>query len=65
MRKLYTFIFLFLFLFFGVNACFSQEQKLWGKLTDKNTKQPLAFANIVVKGTSKGVTTDINGSYEL
>ncbi len=63
MRKLY--ILAFLFLFFVTNNLCAQEQKISGKLTDKNTKQPLAFANIVIKGSTKGVTTDINGNYEL
>ncbi|MBN8703357.1 MAG: TonB-dependent receptor [Bacteroidetes bacterium] len=41
------------------------QQKISGVLTDKSTKQPLAFAAIVIKGTTTGVTTDINGAYEL
>jgi hypothetical protein len=63
MRKIYTLA--FLFLFFVTNNLCAQEQKISGKLTDKNTQQPLAFANIVIKGTTKGVTTDVNGNYEL
>ena len=65
MRKHYTLSTLFLFLFFIAGTLHAQQQKISGKLTDKNTKQPLAFANIVIKGTTTGVTTDINGNYEL
>ncbi len=65
MRKIYTLTLFFLILFFTANTLSAQQQKISGKLTDKNTKQPLAFANIVIKGTSTGVTTDINGNYEL
>ncbi len=65
MKKIYTLTILFLFLFFTANTLSAQQQKISGKLTDKNTKQPLAFANIVIKGTTTGVTTDINGNYEL
>ncbi len=37
-----------------------------GKLTDKDfNDEPLAFANIVIKGTSTGTTSDFDGLYEL
>ncbi len=65
MRKLYFLTSLFLFLIFAANTLHAQGQKISGRLTDKNTRQPLAFANIIIKGTTTGVTTDINGNYEL
>ncbi len=65
MRKIYSIISLFLILFSAANISYAQQQKISGRLTDKNTKQPLAFASILVKGTTNGVTTDINGRYEL
>jgi hypothetical protein len=37
-----------------------------GQLTDKAyNNEPLAFANSVIKGTSTGITSDIDGLYEL
>lgn len=56
---------LFLSMLTGVS--YSQETGvLKGSLTDKETNnQPLPFANIVIKGTSKGVTTDFDGFYEI
>ncbi|MEK7251466.1 MAG: carboxypeptidase-like regulatory domain-containing protein [Bacteroidota bacterium] len=36
-----------------------------GKVTDQRTGDPLPFANIVVKGTTTGAATDVNGSYEI
>lgn len=37
-----------------------------GKLTDKEVNdEPLAFANIIIKGTTKGTTSDFDGLYEL
>ncbi|MBT8262115.1 MAG: carboxypeptidase-like regulatory domain-containing protein [Bacteroidia bacterium] len=37
-----------------------------GKLTDKDfNNEPLAFANVVIKGTSTGTTSDFDGLYEL
>lgn len=37
-----------------------------GKLTDKEMNgEPLPFANVVIKGTTKGTTTDYDGLYTL
>jgi len=37
-----------------------------GKLTDKDfNNEPLAFANVFIKGTTKGTTSDFDGLYEL
>lgn len=49
----------------SATALFSQQIKITGKVTDDRTSAPQAFANIVVKGTTIGATTDINGQFEL
>lgn len=37
-----------------------------GKLTDKEANnEPLAFANVLIKDSSKGTTTDFDGLYEI
>ncbi|WP_282133888.1 TonB-dependent receptor [Seonamhaeicola maritimus] len=37
-----------------------------GKLTDKEyNNEPLAFANVLIKGTTHGTTSDMDGSYRL
>lgn len=37
-----------------------------GKLTDKDANnEPLPFANVLIKGTTKGATSDFDGLYEL
>lgn len=37
-----------------------------GTLTDKEmNNEPLSFANVVIKGTTIGVTTEMDGTYEL
>ncbi|NJX16740.1 TonB-dependent receptor [Tamlana crocina] len=37
-----------------------------GKLTDKEyNNEPLAFANVLIKGTTKGTTSDFDGLYAL
>ncbi len=62
MRKFFTVIAL---LFVG--AIFAQDTgTIAGKLLDKESgNQPLPFANVVIKGTSKGASTDFDGLYEI
>ena len=45
-------------------ACLAQQGQVRGKVTDKATGQPLAFANIIFNGDARlGITADINGSF--
>lgn len=45
---------------------FAQQNAIIGKITDVAfNNEPLAFANVYIKGTSKGVTSDIDGIYAL
>ena len=48
-------------------AAFGQENgSIVGKLTDKELNDdPLAFANVLIKGTSKGTTSDFDGLFEI
>ncbi len=39
--------------------------KVMGKVIDAQTKEPLPFVNIVIKGTKAGCISDINGNYKL
>ena len=54
-------------LFILFTTSFSQAQitgSIVGKLTDKEyNNEPLAFANVLIKGTIKGTTSDIDGLY--
>ena len=44
----------------------AQTGSVVGQLTDKDyNNEPLPFANVIVKGTTKGTTSDIDGLYEL
>ncbi|MBU2525699.1 MAG: TonB-dependent receptor [Bacteroidetes bacterium] len=59
--------FLYLFILVGF-ATFAQNATLKGQLTDKDAdNQPLPFANVQIKGTTTGTTTDLDGlfSFEL
>ncbi len=60
----HTFILLFVF-----TAAIAQAQNpgtLVGKLTDKDfNNDPLPFANVLIKGTIKGTTSDFDGLYSI
>lgn len=53
----------FVFILFTL-AGFSQG-KVVGTVLDGDFNEPMAFANILVKGTTKGTTSDFDGKYEL
>ena len=41
-----------------------QTGTIEGTLSDKETNnEPLPFANVIIKGTTKGATTDFDGKY--
>ena len=44
---------------------FAQSGSISGKISDKDTYEALPGANVVIKGTSKGSTTDIDGKFTL
>ncbi|WP_339650777.1 TonB-dependent receptor [uncultured Maribacter sp.] len=57
---------LFTFLFISINASAQDTGSIVGKLTDKEVNnEPLAFANVLLKGTTKGTTSDFDGLYEI
>ncbi|MBT8270632.1 MAG: carboxypeptidase-like regulatory domain-containing protein, partial [Bacteroidia bacterium] len=59
--KIYAAVTLFLF----VSLSWAQEGKVVGTVIDGEFSEPLAFANVVVKGTTKGTTSDFDGKYVL
>ncbi|WP_350286369.1 TonB-dependent receptor [uncultured Croceitalea sp.] len=53
-------------LLFSSLAMAQQTGSIVGKLTDKEVNnEPLAFANVLIKGTSTGTTSDFDGLYEI
>ena len=62
MRKLVTCL-----LIFSVALLQAQETgSITGTLTDKEVNnEPLPFANVLIKGTTTGTTTDFDGLYEI
>ncbi len=46
--------------------CFAQKATITGTILDKEyNNEPLSFANVVIKGTKTGTSTDVNGKYTL
>ncbi|CUU03789.1 Carboxypeptidase regulatory-like domain-containing protein, partial [Candidatus Kryptobacter tengchongensis] len=44
---------------------FAQYGKIAGKVVDKETKEPLPGASIVIQGTTLGAAADVNGNYVI
>lgn len=51
--------------FYLFSASLSAQFIIKGKVTDAETGDPIAFANVILKGTSTGITTDFEGNYIL
>lgn len=54
-----------LFIFISATSTAFSQGKVAGTVIDGEFNEPMAFANILVKGTSKGVTTDFDGKFEM
>ncbi len=48
-----------------VNAANTPKETLKGTILDSETKEPLPFVNVWVKGSTVGIATDIKGFFEL
>ena len=53
---------LILFTFFNVNG---QTGKIAGTIMDGEFNEPMAFANVLIKNTTKGTTSDFDGRYSI
>jgi outer membrane receptor for ferrienterochelin and colicins len=58
MKKILLLLFVFI-----ASVTFAQKASISGTITDEGT--PVAFANVYIKGTSSGTTSDIDGKYTL
>lgn len=57
--------FLLLLFFFTVGSLQAQNGIIKGRITNGINNEPVAFANVLVEGTDKGTTSDIDGLYEI
>jgi hypothetical protein len=60
LQKLYTVLLLMLL---SCSFMLAQTGRVAGKVTDKETGEPLIGANVIIVGTSFGAASDINGEY--
>ncbi len=56
---------LFTLLIFGASVASFAQGKITGKVIDGETNDVLPFANIAIKGTTIGSTSDFDGLYEI
>ena len=61
MKKL---LFFFLMTFLSL-AAYAQPNMVRGKVFEAGTKNPIPGANVIVKGTTRGVSTDLDGNFAL
>ncbi|MGC1472065.1 MAG: TonB-dependent receptor [Psychroserpens sp.] len=61
-KNIFSLLMLIIFSFGVANA---QKGTLAGNVIDGEFVEPMAFANILVKGTTTGTTSDFDGKYEL
>ena len=54
-----------LFLAIACTAAFGQERSISGSVSDQSTNESLPGASVLIKGTTIGVTTDIDGKFTL
>ncbi len=59
-----TTVFLFSFLFSGFVSCFAQQRIIGGTVVDEHSA-PLEQANIFIKGTTEGTSSDENGNFNF
>ena len=52
----------FIFIF---SFSFAQKGVIRGTVTDKNTGEPMTYTNVILKGTTTGGTTDLNGFFSI
>jgi TonB-linked SusC/RagA family outer membrane protein len=62
--KLYTFMSVLFLLLLSVSNGYAQEVQVKGTVYDE-TGEPLPGATIIVKGTTNGTTTDLDGKYSI
>ncbi len=55
----------FLLFFIGYATILAQEKAVSGKVVDENNGTPIPGANVIVQGTTRGVSADFDGNYSI
>ena len=62
--KISNLLFILVFLINSISVS-AQNVRVYGSVKNGLNNVPIPFANIVIDGTSKGTTTDVDGNFEL
>ena len=54
---------LFLILLCNCTFLYAQQFSITGVVTDKKLKEPIIGASVIVKGTTNGTVTDLDGNF--
>jgi len=65
MKKIYRLIIFSSLCLFLLQSALAQEMRVSGQVTDATTGESIAGVNVVVKGTTTGTITDIDGNYAI
>jgi TonB-linked SusC/RagA family outer membrane protein len=65
MKRNFTISGVFLLFILLVNTAFAQNITVKGKITDVGTGESLVGVSVIVKGTTSGTQTDVNGEFSL
>jgi hypothetical protein len=64
MAKKLHFYFFLLLVFFGID-CYAQSYTITGKVFDAESREPLPFVPVLIKGTTVGTSTDFDGNFSI
>ncbi len=62
--KYYRILFMFTLCFLLTYQVFAQSKTITGNIVDSN-KEPIVGATVMIKGTTNGTITDVNGNYTI
>ncbi|MDN5216771.1 SusC/RagA family TonB-linked outer membrane protein [Fulvivirgaceae bacterium BMA12] len=65
MRNTYLYYLIILLSALCTNTAWAQQVVVNGKVLDKSSNETLAGVNVLIKGTTSGVITDIDGNFSL
>jgi outer membrane receptor protein involved in Fe transport len=65
MKFFYKALILNIILLCTIAASLKAQTVIRGKVTDENTGEALAFASVLVKGSTVGAVTDLDGNFEI
>ncbi|WP_158829249.1 SusC/RagA family TonB-linked outer membrane protein [Mucilaginibacter lacusdianchii] len=65
MKRSFTFFFFITCLFLVPFSLFAQDVQVTGKVISKDDNQPIPGVTVIVRGTTRGASTDVNGNFRI